>query len=549
MTVWHDQPPLSRRQVRENSPTDTDASAIADEGAAGDNPPRRSAGRRVQWDPSAKTPALGSDARSAVESDAETAPSRGADAPDEDNPAGYRVRDYRPDIRRAAFAPAIAGAPQDPWSPPEDASGTIGESERAALPTELAAPEYTMTRRALRELRQRAEAAGQEVPNVVRDANGALALTGSIPMIDLPRDDDGQIAEESPVAADAEHDAQPEAERDAAAPEAVIDQSVEEQSTDEQPTEPQYERIAVDVIVAEQALASAIIDDATISEATIIEVDRAEATDGADEPVEPDGFDGDTLISTPVPLDVPIVEPIDGTTAGATASNVDTVHALIEPDAPERFEAQPQPVPQPESLSPFDALFLPSSSGARPVNVAPPLLEHDGGRGVEPAPDAAPYGHWSTQAALDDASQSNEAMLSRNVGHTTGAITTHALVLPSAPSSGDHLLNVVTVTGEIMVTGSIDLPRSFGSTGAHPALFDHPDVDALIDESDREDAVSESAPVRAIRAVSSNSSTRGVIEAPAPRKSRLPLIAGITGGSALLVAAGVVVAGFIFNVF
>jgi len=100
-----------------------------------------------------------------------------------------------------------------------------------------------------------------------------------------------------------------------------------------------------------------------------------------------------------------------------------------------------------------------------------------------------------------------------------------------------------------MVTGSVDLPRSFGSTGAHPALFDHPDVDALIEESDREDAAAESAPVRAIRAVSSTSSTRGVIEAPAPRKSRLPLIAGITGGSALLVAAGVVAAGFIFNVF
>ncbi len=545
MTVWHDQPPLSRRQVRENSPTDTDESAIADESAAGESPPRRSAGRRVQWDPSAETPAPGSDTRPAVESDADTAPSRGADAPGEDNPAEYRVRDYRPDIRRAAFAPITAGAPQDPWSPPEDPSGTIAVPERAALPTELAAPEYTMTRRALRELRQRAEAAGQEAPNVVRDANGALALTGSIPVIDLARDDDGQIAEEAPVTADAEHDAQPEAELDAAAPEAVIEQPVEEQSTAEH-TEPEHERIPVDVIVAEQALASAIIDEATISEATIIEVDGAEATDGH---VEPDGFDGDTVISTPVPLGVPLGVPIDGTTADATGSDVDTVHALIEPDAPERFEAQPQAGPQPESLSPFDALFLPPSSEAGPVSVAPPLLEHDGGRGVEPAPDAAPYGHWSTQAALDDASQSNEAMLSRNVGHITGAITTHALVLPSAPSSGDHLLNAVTATGEIMVTGSIDLPRSFGSTGAHPALFDHPDVDALIDESDREDAVSESAPVRAIRAVSSNSSTRGVIEAPAPRKSRLPLIAGITGGSALLVAAGVVVAGFIFNVF
>jgi hypothetical protein len=100
-----------------------------------------------------------------------------------------------------------------------------------------------------------------------------------------------------------------------------------------------------------------------------------------------------------------------------------------------------------------------------------------------------------------------------------------------------------------MITGSIDLPRSFGSTGAHPALFDHPDVDAIIEQSDREDASSESAPVRAIRAVSSNSSARGVIEAPAPPKSRLPRIVGTAAGAALLVVASVIGAGFAFNVF
>lgn len=545
MTVWHDQPPLSRRRVRENSPTDSDESAIADEIAAGDNQPRRSAGRRVQWDPSAETAAAET---AAVETEtapesapaAEAAPQEAADKSGQENPAGYRVRDYRPDIRRAAFSPLVTAAAQEPWTPPADASGTIGVAERASLPTELAAPEYTMTRRALRELRQRAEAAGQEAPNVVRDANGALALTGSIPVIDLPRDDDGNIVDEPLAPVDAERDGSRAADVDGA--DASHDQPVEQHPADAQPADAQpadeqpeddaaHERIPVEVIVAEQALASAIIDEATISEATIIEVDPVDEIDADDL----DDFNGDTLISAPALVDVPIDEQLGGT----FEPNVDTVHALIEPGT--------QADPQPESLSPFDSLFLPSSGA--PATPAPPLLEHEGGRGVEPAPDAAPYGHWSTQAALDDASQSNEALLSRNVGISTGAITTHALVLPTGPSSSDQLLNPVTATGEIMVTGSIDLPRSFGSTGAHPALFDHPDVDALIDASDREDAASESAPVRAIRAVSSNSSTRGVIEAPAPRKSRLPLIAGITGGSALLVAAGVVVAGFIFNVF
>lgn len=172
-------------------------------------------------------------------------------------------------------------------------------------------------------------------------------------------------------------------------------------------------------------------------------------------------------------------------------------------------------------------------------------------RGVEPAQDAVevPFGHWSTQAALEDPADSGDSVLSRNVGVTTGAITTHALVLPSSAGPGDQLLGSLSSTGEIMITGSIDLPRSFGSTGAHPALFDHPEVDALIDADDREDAQSDSPPVRAVRAVSSGSSARGVIEPPAPRKSRVPLVAGITAGSLLLIAIGATVTAFAFNVF
>lgn len=441
MTAWQDQPPLRRRQAREKQSGDVDESAPAEQGAVGEDTLRRSAGRRAQLEQTAETATAEQRVPLLVGRE-------GVDPAPEGNP-GYRVRDYSPDIRRAVFTPP---APQ---------------------PSTLAVPEFTMTRRALRELRQRAEAAGQEAPSLVRDVDGSLALTGSIAVIDLPRTADGHVAEEPFVgetivaayAADA-----------GTALGAAADPvpPVAQQATDV----PGYDRIPVEVIVAEQALAAAMIDDATVIEATIIDVPVEVAR------VVEVEVDGDTVISP-----------------------------------------------------------------ARPGADTPPLPEHHGGRGVEPAPDAAPHGHWSARVALDDAGRSTTSRLTRNGGNPTGAITTHALVLPSAPSLTDHLLNPVTATGEIMVTGSIDLPRSFGSTGAHPALFDHPDVDALIDESDREDAVSESAPVRAIRAVSSNYSTRGVIEAPGQRKSRLPVIAGITGGSALLVAVGVVVAGFIFNAF
>lgn len=253
-----------------------------------------------------------------------------------------------------------------------------------------------------------------------------------------------------------------------------------------------------------------------------------------------------------------IDRPIPATPRGAVPGIVDAgdIQAeVVQPGAPAVLEAELVESPAvanrendsasgSESMSPFDSLFLPPSSRVSTGEGAGTE------RGVEPAPVAktAPFGHWSTQGAPDPAVE-GDAAHSRTVGVTTGAITTHALVLPSITDSSDHLLTPLTSTGEIMITGSIDLPRSFGSTGAHPALFDHPDVDAIIEQSDREDASSESAPVRAIRAVSSNSSARGVIEAPAPPKSRLPRIVGTAAGAALLVVASVIGAGFAFNVF
>ena len=106
-------------------------------------------------------------------------------------------------------------------------------------------------------------------------------------------------------------------------------------------------------------------------------------------------------------------------------------------------------------------------------------------------------------------------------------------------------------TGEILITGSINLPSSIGSTGVHPARYDHSDVDALLEADYREDSAdADSAPVRAIRAISTNAASGDVINSMKPQKaSRLPLILIV---SAAVMAVGVVVllvAGFIFKIF
>lgn len=151
---------------------------------------------------------------------------------------------------------------------------------------------------------------------------------------------------------------------------------------------------------------------------------------------------------------------------------------------------------------------------------------------------APPVGHWSTQANIDDTEQVLDAPFGRDVAATSGAITTSALVLPSVPTAED-IMGPLSGTGEILITGSINLPSSMGSTGVQPARYDHSDVDALLEADDREDSHQDSAPVRAIRAISTATAAGDVVASMKPRKtSKWPIIITIAG-SVLIV--GVIV--------
>ena len=221
----------------------------------------------------------------------------------------------------------------------------------------------------------------------------------------------------------------------------------------------------------------------------------------------------------------------------------------------------------PSTASAFEDLLFPSGDAVEttiePERADAVQTTFDGFRGAPDAPtsDAAtavvstdgtympPIGHWSTQALIDDDEQVQENTFARDVAATSGAITTSALVLPSMPT-GEDIMGPLSGTGEILITGSINLPSSMGTTGVHPARYDHSDVDALLEADDREDSDPGSAPVRAIRAVSTNTASGDVINSMKPRKaSRLPLILIV---SAAVMAVGVVVllvAGLIFKIF
>lgn len=276
--------------------------------------------------------------------------------------------------------------------------------------------------------------------------------------------------------------------------------------------------------------------------------------------------------------------------APAPPTSPSSVREQIAPAVPAAADEQQAPVesaPAPE-LSPFEALFA-APSQTTPTPLVQPLVDavvaaepaaepvHDTVAGAEsepevaasqpavpdlvipelivpepPAPAAVPpaasvapapsaparSGHWSTQADLDDASQAAESTISRNIGPGSGAITTSALVLPSLPNPEYARLG----TGEILVTGSIDLPHSLATSGAHPAQLDEHHLDHELDPGDHQVVSTDSQPVRAVKAISSHTSTRNVIVAKKPVGNRAltALIISAAGMAAVVVTLLVV---------
>jgi hypothetical protein len=233
------------------------------------------------------------------------------------------------------------------------------------------------------------------------------------------------------------------------------------------------------------------------------------------------------------------------------------------PAAPESVAPAPaaEPAPAPE-LSPFEALFAPPSANApAPTPLVEPLVDPVAAVQPEPAvrpepivPPAAPEppttratrrsGHWSTQADLDDATQVNESTISRNVGAGSGAITTSALVLPSLPNSEFAKLG----TGEILVTGSIELPHSLATSGAHPKQLDEHHLDHELDPGDHQVVSTDSQPVRAVRAVSSHTSTRNVIVSKKPVGNRALTALIVSAAGMAVVVVSLLVVGIVTGV-
>ena len=285
----------------------------------------------------------------------------------------------------------------------------------------------------------------------------------------------------------------------------------------------------------------------------------------AGEPVVPVTFTSEPeggAASSPKPRPAVAASPSIGTPPGASVGSAATSEQSSGSTSEKSAWPFPPLVPsasrtsQPDATvtqsltSPFAAFGTqpsPRTEGA-PAKAADPVSATgdatDDVSAQERRPFTPPTGHWSTAAELDDG---NEPITSRNVGQSTAATTTNALILPAIPQP--DATAPLTSTGEILVTGSIDLPRGMGATGAHPDHIDSSDLDRLLDGEENEFNTSEVQPVRASRAISTHTSTRGVIAPPKKRGNTLPVVLMVTAGVLAIGVIGLLVAAYVLKVF
>ncbi|WP_243225891.1 hypothetical protein [Microbacterium sp. CIAB417] len=135
------------------------------------------------------------------------------------------------------------------------------------------------------------------------------------------------------------------------------------------------------------------------------------------------------------------------------------------------------------------------------------------------------------------------------VSDSTGSqhIAPSALIFNPPPGDGS-LSGPVASTGEVLITGTYELPEGLGSQGHAKGVADGKDVDAVLIDGELPPA-SSPTPIAASSAVSTIKPAGEVIRPPAPEKgNRLMLTLAITAGGLALALATALIIAFTTNV-
>ena len=135
------------------------------------------------------------------------------------------------------------------------------------------------------------------------------------------------------------------------------------------------------------------------------------------------------------------------------------------------------------------------------------------------------------------------------LSRTTGSIAIPNTLIVSQAPEVSPLVAPVTATGEVIVTGTFNLPEGLGSTGRAKGTADGKEIDATLVDGELP-SHSSPTPIAASAAVSTVKMPGDVIKPPTPEKGgKLMMSLAITAGVLALALVGVLILAFVTGVF
>lgn len=224
---------------------------------------------------------------------------------------------------------------------------------------------------------------------------------------------------------------------------------------------------------------------------------------------------------------VPIIAP-DG--APSPTPDADTTTRADEPEA---VSARSGDAESGAAIADVPGLVRPSAVGDEPIAVVNPHFGSGLLAGETPVVELPP---------------SFDQLITRTGSTGVSSSTPNALILSQTPAAAP-LVAPVTATGEVLITGTFDLPEGLGSVGHAPGMHDGKDVDAVLVDGELP-AASSPTPIAASAAISQVRNSDEIIRPPAPEKGgRLLIALTITAGALLVTVAGLLVLAFTTGIF
>lgn len=398
-----------------------------------------------------------------------------------------------------------------------------------------------LTRRQLRELRN--TASNTIITPEEAEAAAAAAATAAPVAAPLPRAAEPVVvAEEPPAAEDVDLESRALTRRAARQQERLRTASVpvSDGETDETAGEASVDEAAA--VEDEQATVDASAEATGDGAAAVEDEVAVDDETPADEPAD------DEVVAEVVELEVVDVEPVaadveaDESTDDAAADVDAPVPDVDSDDATEAAEA----LADAQTESPDVETLLAGDTDEAEAETEE-VEDGDEERRAVVAPTFG-SGLLAGDGVEIELPASFDQLLTRGSAATGSLAASNALILSQTPDTGSFSAPVA-ATGEVLITGTFNLPESFGSTGTSHGSSDGKEIDAVLVDGELP-ASSSPTPIAASSAISTIKSADDIIKPPAPEKGgRLMLALVITAGALALALTGALIVALVTGVF